>query len=217
MSNTNKEKNNLITSYIKKLGFRQSQKGLSSVLSLVKKEHQNKKINMENIEASQQIEDLNIGNLKTLLGPLIEKVDQLRDAVDSKCTKLELAITTQKHEVSEELHKIEESISNQKSEIKDSLATRIDENSKKVQRVLDENVTLRKENTSLKERLDQIESVQLSNNVIITGIPEQQWENYDLTKQWVIDMIVASKGTSNDPMALEEAQKVEISYCTCVG
>ena len=162
----------------------------------------------------KKIEDLNIGNLKSLLSPLIEKVDQLRDAVDTKCTKLESVITTQKHEESEELHKIKESISHQRSEIKDSLAARIDENSKKVQRVLDENVSLRKENTCLKERLDQIESVQLSNNVIITGIPEQQWENYDLTKQWVIDMIVASKGTSNDPTALEEAQKVEILYCT---
>ena len=75
------------------------QKRLSRALSPVEKEHQNKKINMLNIEASQQIEDLNIGNLKSLLGSLIEKVDQLRDAVDSKCTKLELTITTRKHEI----------------------------------------------------------------------------------------------------------------------
>ena len=212
-----KEKANLITSYIEKSNRRPSQKRSSSVLSPVEKKHQNKKVNMENNENNQQIEGPNIGKLKSLLGPLIEKVDQLRDAVDSKYTKLETAITIQKQEVSEELHKIEESISSQKLEIKDLLAARIEENSKKVQRVLEENVTLRKENVSLKERLDRIESAQLSNNVIITGIPEQQWENYDLTKQQVIDTVAASKGTSNDPIALEEAQKVEISYCTRVG
>ena len=83
-----------------------------------------------------------MGILKSLLGPLIEKVDQLRDAVDSKYTKLEAAITTQKQEVSEELHKIENMISNQRDEIKDLLAARIDKNSKKVQRVPDESVAL---------------------------------------------------------------------------
>ena len=49
------------------------------------------------------------------------------------------------------------------------------------------------------------------------GIPEQQWESYKSMKQWVIDTIAASKGTSNNPTSLAEAQKVEISYCTCVG
>ena len=46
---------------------------------------------------------------------------------------IENAITTQKKEVSEELHKIEKSIANQQSEIKDSLAARIEENRIEVQ------------------------------------------------------------------------------------
>ena len=48
-----------------------------------------------------------------------------------------------------------------------------------------------------------MEMLQLSNNVIISRILEQQWENYDLTKQWVFDTIAASKGTSNDLAILE--------------
>ena len=179
----NKDKTNLIASYIEKSDRRQSKKRSSRAHNTAEEEHQNKKANMENNKTNQQIEDPNIGNLKSLHGPLIEKVDQLRDVVDSQYTKPESAIATQKQEVSEELNKIGESISNQRSEIKDSLTARIDKNSKKVQRVLDENVALRKENASLKERLDQIESAQLSNNVLITGILEQQWENYNLMKQ----------------------------------
>ena len=93
----------------------------------------------------------------------------------------------------------------------------IQENNIKVQWVIDENALLRSENLSLNDRLDCLETAQLSNNVIISGIPEQQWENYDLTKQRVFDTIAASKGTSNNPKVVEDAQKTEISYCTRVG
>ena len=48
------------------------------------------------------------------------------------------------------------------------------------------------------------------------GIPEQQWENYELTKQRVFSTIAASKGTSKDPNVLAEAKKTEIFYCTRV-
>ena len=33
------------------------------------------------------------------------------------------------------------------------------------------------------ERLSKIESSQLSNNVMITGLPEQQWKPYETTKK----------------------------------
>ena len=49
------------------------------------------------------------------------------------------------------------------------------------------------------------------------GVPEQPWETYDLIKQRVVDTVAALKGISNDPANLEEAQKVEISYCNRVG
>ena len=148
-----KEKTNLITTYIEKSNRKTSNKRSSSALSPIEKGHQNKKANMEKGDESQQLEDSNMGNLKSLLQPLIEKVDELRDMVDNKYAKLETAISTQKQEVSEELHKIDESISRQTDEIWGSLMTWIEENNRKVQWVLDENTTLRKENASLKERL----------------------------------------------------------------
>ena len=105
----------------------------------------------------------------------------------------------------------------QRTELKDSLTNRIEESNNKLQRALIENTSLRKECNILKDRLEQMEMLQLSNNIIIMGIPEQQWENYELTKQQVFDMIAVSKGTSNDPDVLAEARKMEISYCPRVG
>ena len=43
-----------------------------------------------------------------------------------------------------------------------------------------------------------IESSQLANNVIITGVPEQQWEPYEGTKQHVLDTIAASMRNNSD-------------------
>ena len=65
--------------------------------------------------------------------------------------------------------------------------------------------------------MDKLESLQLTNNVIITGIPEQQWESYVLMKQRVYDTIAASKGTSNDQEHVNEVRKIEITYCTRIG
>ena len=199
MSNENKDKISLLTSYIEHHPSNTPQKRTSIVLSPGKSDHQSKKanLNMEKTSAESEMTDTKDkeapkqGNaeLKNILGPLIEEVKLLREAVDVKYTKLEDAITTQK------------------IDIKESLSNKIDDNNRKIQQVLQENASLHKENNSLKERLDRIEIAQLSNNVIIMGIPEQTWESYDTTKRRVIDTIAASKGTSNDPTALEEAQK----------
>ena len=48
---------------------------------------------------STAAEEMNLGNLKDLLVPLIEKVAQLRESVDTKYSKLESAISMQKKEV----------------------------------------------------------------------------------------------------------------------
>ena len=42
---------------------------------------------------------------------------------------------------------------------------------------------------ALQERLSRIEATQLDNNVILTGIQEQQWERYEITHRRVIDII----------------------------
>ena len=74
----------------------------------------------------------------------MEKVDQLRESVDRKYTKLEGVISTQKREVLGELCKIDETIMAQRSELKDSLTQQIQENNSKLQQVLNENIALRK-------------------------------------------------------------------------
>ena len=225
MSKNNIKSPKLITSYLEN-----SKKRNNSALSPVEQEHQNKKPNKGIIKMDKEsasLEGLNespieVGitesnNLKSLLIPLMEKVDKLRESIDSKYTKLEDTITAQNKEVSQELHKLEETITTQRVELKDSLTNQIQESNTKVQQVINENVVLRQENQNLKDRLDRLETAQLSNNVIITGTPEQQWDSYTLTKQRVYDMIAASKGTSNDPEAITEARKIEISYCTRIG
>ena len=49
--------------------------------------------------------------------------------------------------------------------------------------ITDENRKLRNENNKLLKRIQKIESQQLSNNVIISGITEGLSENYDTTVQ----------------------------------
>ena len=48
---------------------------------------------------------------------------------------------------------------------------------------MEEYKTLKCENNSLKERISKIKSSQLTHNVIITGVLEQQWEPYEAIKQ----------------------------------
>ena len=57
---------------------------------------------------------------------------------------------------------------------------------------------LKKENNGLKEQLNQIEKSQLKNNVITSGIPEQQWETYSTTKQRVHDTILSLLKSNSD-------------------
>ena len=98
----------------------------------------------------------------------MEKVDKLRESVNSKYSKLEDAIVMQEKEVSQELHKLEETITTQHTKLKDTLTNQIQESNSEVQQVINENVVLRQENKNLKDRLDRLETAHLSNNVIIT-------------------------------------------------
>ena len=122
-------------------------------------------------------------NFKELLVLLLEKVDELKQSVDNKYSKSEEAITIQKSVVSSEIPKLEKSITSQREELRTTFTHQINKNDMKVQQVLNENMELKQENKDLKEWLDKLESLQLLNNVIITGIPEQQWESYTLMKQ----------------------------------
>ena len=182
MSTNSRDSPKLITAYLEKLKKRDS-----SVLNPVEQEHQSKKPNKGKKDVDKNMASVpnenksgaitaktEMDNIKELLVPLLEKVDELRETVNNKYSKLEDAITTQKSEVSNEIHKLEETITLQREELKNSLLHQIQENNLKVQQMVNKNVELRQENQNLKEWLDKLESVQLTNNAIIMGIPEQQ-------------------------------------------
>ena len=79
---------------------------------------------------------------------------------------------------------------------------------------------LHKENNDPKDQISRIDSTQLFNNVIITRIPEQQWEPYEATKQRVIDTITsAHTNTSEEDHECNKrrAENTKITYCTRVG
>ena len=154
---------NIITSYLGKNTPAVPRKSSSSVLSSVELVQKNKKANNSscNMEESNLEEltsntsaEANPDALRKLLLPLMEKVDQLREAVDTKYEKWENAITTQKKEVSKKLHKIEESISTEHTELKASLTNKTEESNKKLEKILDEYASLTKECSSLKDRIE---------------------------------------------------------------
>ena len=87
----------------------------------------------------------------------------------------------------------------------------------RINSIINENKKLRLVNSKLLERIQKIETQQLSNNVIITGISESPWEGYEVTKQRVCDMVAASMGEVGDAMCQERAKQVEISCCSQVG
>ena len=90
------------------------------------------------------------------------------------------------------------------SEIKE----KVEVNTIDIQKLVAENKYLRGECDGLKNRLSKIETSQLSNNVIVTGIPEQTWKPYECTKQRVYDTIssaIIASDPSKENSALEEA------------
>ena len=210
----------LITSYLEK-----SKKRTNTDLSPVEQERKSKKLNKRMTDMDQQNTQepcemegkSEENNLKKLLLPLINKVDQLREVVDHKYTELEDTITSQKQVMTLELQKLESTITTQRDELKKSITQQIRENNSKVEQVLTENGWLKLENDSLKERLDRIELAQLNNNIIITGVHEQPWENYATTKQRVYDTIASTLRGSSTMNALDEAKKIDISYCMRIG
>ena len=105
----------------------------------------------------------------------------------------------------------------QKEEIKHELIDKIDKNTTKLVEMSQENKVLCKENESLKSRLDHIEQNQLSNNVVITGIPEGPYEQYSITKLRVQEMIAVTIDSGNREDDLIKAKEIDITSCNRVG
>ena len=83
--------------------------------------------------------------------------------------------------------------------------------------MIHENKLLRRENASLKEQISKIESNQVRNNIIISGIPEGKWETYDTTVARIYDTIATAFSSGDIDRALEEARQIEIVCCNRIG
>ena len=137
--------------------------------------------------------------LQKALRPLMNEFKSLRDSVKSDYTDLKHTITKQKDELQKELiHKI-------------------DGNTKQLSFISEENKLLRKENTELKSRLDTIEQNQLRNNVLVSGIQEGPYEQYNTIKLRIQEMIAVTINSGNAVQDLETAKGIEIIDCKRLG
>ena len=97
------------------------------------------------------------------------------------------------------------------------MVNKIDSNTSQLIEASLENKILHKENEHLKTRLDYIEQNQLSNNIIIMGIPEGPYEQYSITKLRVQEMIAGTIDSEDAEADLEMAKGIEITSCSRVG
>ena len=140
--------------------------------------------------------------LQAVLGPLVKEFQLLRESVDT---------------VHNDYTDLKQTISKQKEEIKNEPADKIESNSKQLHKITAENQFLKKENETLKSRMEVLEQTQLTNNIILTGVQEGPFEPYSTTKLRVYEMIAATYATGNSENDLYEAQKVDITNCNRVG
>ena len=176
----------LITDYLGK--NQKSIKRSSSILSLPELDQQQKKQNIRtvNMSTSQTLSDeaddqINISDtsvvskstqdtIKDAIAPIISEIQLLRESVHSDYNKLHADYV-----------ELQESITSKSGEIAEKLNDKIEVNAGKISQVIQENKLLHRENATLKERISKIESNQVRNNIIISGIPEGKWETYDTT------------------------------------
>ena len=173
---------------------------------------------MHTKEATVQIPDTK--NLQHILGPLMNEFKLLREIVDKNYTKLDEVqqeISLHQSKVSQELQNLESTISTQRKEIIEEIGENLENTNQKIEAILLENKQLKRENQNLRDCLDRLETAQLSNNIIITGIEEQTWELVEVTKQRVYDTITATIESSDGNTALDEAYKVNVVHCSRVG
>ena len=101
-------------------------------------------------------------------------------------------MSSHQSEVSQELQNLESTISTQRKEIIEEIGEKLENTNQKMEAIILENRQLKRENQNLREHLDRLETAQLFNNIIITGIEEQTWEPVEVTKQRVYDTTAAT-------------------------
>ena len=144
--------------------------------------------------------------IKDAIAPIISEIQLLRESVHSDYNKLHTDYV-----------ELKESITTKSNEVAEKLNLKIYANTEKISQMIDENRLLRRENASLKDRISKIESNQVRNNIIISGIPESKWEPYNTTVARIHDTIAAAFSSGDIDQVLEEARSIEIICCNRIG
>ena len=84
----------------------------------------------------------------------------------------------QKSQITEEIGHLKMVMKEQKAQIVEEINVKVETNKVKVSQIINENMNLCKENVKLQDRVSKLESAQLTNNIIISGILEQPFETY---------------------------------------
>ena len=143
----------------------------------------------------------------------MEERRSLRNTVHQDITDLQNSVTHQK----EDITKLEESVKNTTHNIRKLIVEKIDNNEQKIQTLFDENKILKRDNEKLKERLVKLEKLQLENNVLISGQPEEAWETYDRTKKIVLDTFSSALKPTLNETEISSTCNAEISSCKRIG
>ena len=152
-------------------------------------------------------------DFKTIIGLLVEEMRNLRQTVHHDIQDLQNAVSQQKVDITQ----MEQLVKEAKQEIRKLLIEKIDNNAQNIQSIMDENKILKRENNKLKERMNKLEKLQLENNVLISGQPEEAWEPYNRTKGIMFDMILASLSSLQIEEATRIVKNVEIANCKRIG
>ena len=125
-----------------------------------------------------------------MLTPLIDEVHSLKEnldrnynRLDEKYSQLERSISTRKEDTNKDFQDLKDLLLRQQDEITQKVSSQIETNNSSINAILEENKILKWQYSLLNNRLNKIETNQLSNNVIITGVPEEPWETYSSTQQ----------------------------------
>ena len=128
--------------------------------------------------------------LQTLLNPLIAEVRGLKEDInknsnllEEKYKQIDETISIQKENTAKDFKDLKELLMKQQCETIKNVSEELEKTRDRMNTLVDENIKLKHQCTLLNDRMNKIELTQLSNNIIITGVPEEPWETYTSTLQ----------------------------------
>ena len=195
----------LITEYIK--SDAPAMRRTSSMLSPPEHVQDQKKSNIEEKSTNNHIMGgPTTSTMETVLAPILSEIKLLRESVHADYNKLH-----------SDYARLEEVITKKSIDVEKSLSNKITNNTQKISEIAAENMELKKENTQLKEQLLCIETQQLKNNIIISGVAEVKFEPYRITKTRVYETLASALSKGDLMASMDEAMKIEIISCNRVG